>query len=361
MQVDVRHGTETRGRALTDVLESTFTIPDVRVEDVNGDGRRDLLVSDGDVRAFHLQRSDGTFPREPDVSVDLALFRDTTPEADVKLGRTLAGADKQRHRSRDLNGDGIPDHVIAHRRKVWVFLGGSDGPQFEEPVAILKTAEDVTALLLVRVDDDPLPDLVLLRVQVPTAAAILTGLLTEWDVELSASGYRGRAEGGFETEAGWRGDLTVRLPALLGVIRDPDAVIRRFEDLSRRFGQSVSADLDGDGSTDVLLIDDEDAPRADVWLGADGARDDDAERIVGHRPHVDPGAHAVLPRRPGPETCRPPVRRPRARRLGGLARRSPAPRDRGRRPRRGRPPRDRRALRRHERCADRRPRLAVSE
>ncbi len=290
VNIDVDRRTETGGDALSDVLESAFTIQDIRAEDVNGDGRRDLLVADADVRAFHLQRSDGSFPADPDVRVDLSLFRDTTPEAKVRLGRTLAGSDDQRYESRDLDGDGIPDHVIAHRRKVWVFLGTRDGPQFEHPVAVLKTAEDMSALLLVRVDEDALPDLVLVRLEVPSIATILKGLLTEWDVELSAVGYPGRAVGGFDTKARWKGELTVRLPALLGVIRDPDALIRRFESVSQRFGKSLIADFDGDGRDDVLLVNDGEsdsggdgaAPRVDVWLGAPGAGDADAERVVGH-------------------------------------------------------------------------------
>jgi len=281
VEVDVRRSTEVAGAALTDVLESTFTIPDLDVEDVNGDGRRDLLVSDGDVRAFHIQRDDGTFPAEPDVRVDLEMFRDTTPEADVRLGRTLAVNDDRRYESGDLDGDGIPDHVIAHRRKVWVFLGGPAGPQFEKPVAVLKTAEDVTALLLVRVDEDELPDLVLIRLQVPTAATLLKGLLTEWDVDLSAVGYPGRREGGFATDAAWHGDLTVRLPALLGVIRDPEALVRRFEEVSERFGRSVVADLDGDGGEDVLLVEEGDAPRVDLWLGGGSGDAGESERLVG--------------------------------------------------------------------------------
>ena len=58
---------------LSDVLSSAFTIPALSTKDVNGDGRPDLLVVDGDRRGFHLQREDGSFPAKADVSVDLAI------------------------------------------------------------------------------------------------------------------------------------------------------------------------------------------------------------------------------------------------------------------------------------------------
>ena len=42
----------------------------------------------------------------------------------------------------DLNDDQIPDTVIFHRRKLWFFHGTKNGPQFSEPSAIIKSAED---------------------------------------------------------------------------------------------------------------------------------------------------------------------------------------------------------------------------
>src|SRR5262249_52865781 len=104
--VALERSVATRAEALSDVLESSFRIPALRIEDVNGDGRRDLCVESGKTRTWSLQRADGSFPAEPDVTLDLSTFRDTTPEATVELGRTLAGGDDQRLETRDLDGDG---------------------------------------------------------------------------------------------------------------------------------------------------------------------------------------------------------------------------------------------------------------
>ena len=95
----------------------------------------------GRTRAFHMQRKDGTIPTHPDVVLDLRIFRDTAPVSALRPGRILAGANRAQYQSRDLDQDGIPDYVIGHRRKVWVFHGNKVRPQFTEPSTILKVSE----------------------------------------------------------------------------------------------------------------------------------------------------------------------------------------------------------------------------
>ncbi len=283
IHVDMSRENETKGDALSDVLESSFRIPDLRFADVNGDGRPDLLVEEGKTRAVHLQRKDGTIPAEPDVKVDLSIFRDTTPEATVQLGHTLAGGDDQRMESRDLDGDGIPDYVISHRRKVWVFRGTHDGPQFKTPSQVLLVSDDVTAMMLLRLDADALPDLFLMRVEIPTVATLLKGLFSEFDVDVSALGYANAGGGRFEATPKWKGQVALRAPALLGVLRNPDAFIRKFEDAAKKFRNASTADFDGDGRRDAALVA-EDGRALEFHLGRAAAPQDagaDAERALG--------------------------------------------------------------------------------
>jgi hypothetical protein len=254
-----------KGEALSDVLEESFRIPNLSIVDVNGDGRRDLYVENGKQRAWHLQREDGTFPASPDVTLDLNIFRDTTPEASVQLGRTLAGGDDQRMETRDLDGDTIPDYVIAHRRKVWVFHGTKAGPQFTEPSDILRVGDDVTMLMLLNLDDDEYPDLLLARVQVPTIATLLRGLVSEWDLEIASAGYANAGGRKFETTPKWKGAIDVRLPALIGVMKNPEPLLRKFEDVARKFRGTIPGDFDGDGREDVALVSD-DGVRVDVYV-----------------------------------------------------------------------------------------------
>jgi hypothetical protein len=213
-----------------------------------------------------MQREDGSIPAAPDVSVDLSVFRDTTPDAGVRLGETLASDQKTHMEVQDLDGDGIADYVIAHRRKVWVFHGTPQGPQFTEPSDVLRTAEDVTLLLVAPIDGDAHPDLVLLRVQVPALGTILKGLFSEWDVDISAVGYASDAGRTFERKPRWKSSIAIRLPALIGVLRDPEALVKKFEGLSKSHRPGLDADLDGDGIEDLALRT-EDGQHVELWRG----------------------------------------------------------------------------------------------
>ncbi|MBI5361804.1 MAG: VCBS repeat-containing protein [Planctomycetes bacterium] len=279
VHVEVRHARASSADELSDVLSASLAIPDLFLTDVNGDGRADLVVAEGDRRAYHLVRAGGSIPAAPDVVLDLSIFKDTTPEAVVAPGRTLAGGDATRLETRDLDLDGIPDHVIAHRRKVWVFPGTKDGPQFEKPSAILKAADDVTALALVRLDDDERADLLLFKLQVPSIGAILQGLLREWSVEVECAGYRNKDGRSFATTPEWKSTIEVRLPAILDIARDPNAIVERFEAAGKKFRAPALADLDGDGRQDVALLT-EDKTAIEAWRGGAGAvgvgREDEA-------------------------------------------------------------------------------------
>ncbi len=269
LSVEVTRWGAREGEHLSDRLESSFAIPGLETRDVNGDGRPDLLVTQEQRRAFHLQRADGSFPLEPDVQVDLSIFRDTTEAGGVRLGGVLSASDRASWSSRDLDRDGIPDYVIGHRRKVWVFRGGAQGPQFKEPAAILKTAEDITVLSVLELDDDQHPDLLLVKVQVPTLATLLRGLFGEWDVRIGALGYRNKGDATFETAPKWSNELTVRLPGIVGLVKNPEKILERFTELEKRFRVFTRGDLDGDGASDVLVAS-EDTTRAELWNGAQG-------------------------------------------------------------------------------------------
>ncbi len=264
VRTDIKRTQVTAGKALSDQLESRFRIPKLHFEDVNGDDRVDLIVADGDGRAFHLQREDGTLPRDPDRVLDLDLFRDTTAEADIRPGRTLASSKHAKLSMQDLDADGIPDYVISHRRKIWVFKGTRDGPLFTKPSDILKTSEDVSALLVLPLDSDGRPDLLLLRVEVPDVAALLKGFFAEFEVVISAVGYAGRPGPKFTRSPQWKGELAIVLPAISEVLKNPQALLSRWEETTNKFRSAVDGDFDGDGSEDVAILS-EDGMRVDLW------------------------------------------------------------------------------------------------
>lgn len=273
--VDVDLSSGRLDKAISNTLFSSFSIPRLTTRDVNGDQREDLLVVQDKRRAFHLQQEDGTFPEQPDVDVDLSIFRDTTPEAELRPGRTLAISDTTHYESRDLDDDGVPDYVLAHRRKVWVFHGQEGrGPQFTDPSNVLKAADDVTALVLAELDDDKYPDLLLFKVQIPSVAALIRALFADWRVEIDAIGYRNLEGASFGTKPEWKGQLAFELPSILSIVRDPEALIERFRSVGKSFREAAEGDLDGDGGADVAMLAEDDTS-LDVWLGTGGGNAND--------------------------------------------------------------------------------------
>lgn len=278
VDVDVTIASSRRPRELSASLWSSFSIPRLSTRDVNGDGRADLLVVQESRRGFHLQREDGTFAAEPDVEVDLSIFRDTTPQAELRPGRTLAVSDATHYEARDLDRDGVPDYVLAHRRKVWVFHGApGTGPQFKEPSNVLKAADDVTALILAELDGDGYPDLLLFKVQVPSVASLIRALFSQWRIEVGAVGYKNLEGRSFDTSPAWRGEVALELPSILSIVKDPEALLDRFREVGKSFREAVEGDLDGDGVEDVALLAEDDTA-LEVWLGGGVG---DAEDLIG--------------------------------------------------------------------------------
>lgn len=259
--------------SLADQLTSGLIIPDLGTEDVNGDGLEDLVVSSRGNRSFYLQGADGSFPAEPTTSVSLSIFKDTSPRPEVRPGQIIAD-DRRSDERRDLDGDGIPDHVIAHRRKVWVFHGDENGPQFEEPSTVLKVAEDVTALTVLPVDKDDYPDLVLLKFELPGIAELVMGVVGKWTVQLRVIGYRNLDGRSFGRTPEWRVEHELELPPILDVLRNPERFLSRFEDIEATVQGAARGDLDGDGSADLVLVKSEGKdtqPWIGVWQGQGGS------------------------------------------------------------------------------------------
>jgi len=257
------HERETTPRHLASELRSSLRIQGLDIADLNGDGRPDLRVREGRVRRYHLQDTSGRFSSDP-IRVDLGTFRDTTPRADVQPGETLVVSDEPQLSTGDLNGDGIPDYVVAHRRKVWSFLAGADGPQFEES-SIRLVAEGVSALLLVDLNDDGRDDLLVFKLDVPSTAELILGVVRSIDAPLRVLGYPTAPDGTFETRARWKSELVVRIPSLLRLLREAEDIVERFREVVRKFRWSATGDFDGDGAEDLALFS-EDESSVELWL-----------------------------------------------------------------------------------------------
>lgn len=265
---EIQASASTGSEALSSNLSVHIEIPNLRTSDVNGDGRADLIAKEDGRVGYHLQHSDGSFPEQPSVVLDLSLFRDTTPKAEFRFGQTVA-MDEATMRTRDLTADGIPDYVILHRRKVWVFHATEAGPQFTRPAKILKTTEDISFATLVNLDDDKRPDLLLFRLEAPSIATLLAGLVMQWDIKVEGIGYRNQVEGAFARRPTWRSTITLRAPAILRLLSRMDGIVEKFKKASKKFRHAVEADLDGNQKPDILMQT-EDRKALEFWMDTEG-------------------------------------------------------------------------------------------
>ena len=278
--VPVRTNVEIGSSGLDAELKGSVQIPRIRTQDVNGDGKPDLLTTEGQVHAFHLQNADGTFAAP--IRIDIGQFEDSTPKAVVDLGNTLVLGDRQLLQRGDVDGDGIPDYVIAHRRKIWTFLASTAGPQFRKP-RTQAVADDVTAMLVVDLDDDDRSDLLTFRVRLPSLGTFVLALVRSVDIDVKAVGYQSEGNG-FARKPKWRRTLTLRIPPLLSLLSRQDELVERFTDLIGKTRISARGHFSGGQELDVAIVS-EDGTRLELLTD------------VGPAPRIDGGQGAALLRR----------------------------------------------------------------
>lgn len=250
LPVPVAVTTDRAGPALDDDHQGGLTVPRIETTDLNGDGRPDLLTQSGSRRGFHLQAADGTF--QPPLELDLEQFVDSTPKATLAPGATVVLGDRQLLQRGDVDGDGIPDFVIAHRRKVWTFLGGKGGPQFTK-ARTQAVADDTSAMLVLDLDDDQRADLLTFQVQVPGVGALLLGLVQSIDISIRAVGHRSEANG-FAAAPAWRRTLVLRIPPLLSLLSRQDELVQRFTDVLGKARLGASGALLQPASHDLVQV-----------------------------------------------------------------------------------------------------------
>jgi hypothetical protein len=267
--VTSNHGRLTDLRNTTGKLSERITIPGLVLKDVNGDGTLDLVVRQDSRIAYYLLDDQGQIPDEPEVTLDLSLFRDTTPDIEgIPFGETLVIESDPRLTESDLNNDGIPDYVISHGRKLWFFHASDQGPQFHDPSAILKIAEDITFFLMCHLDRDDYPDLLMLKVKVPTLARLLQALFADWDIRTESIGYQSKAGSAFELSSTWQGEVLLRLPSILSLINNPDVLTEL--DVKHPYGRPLHGDFNGDGLLDAVMTEKETGHHV-FWFGRQDA------------------------------------------------------------------------------------------
>jgi hypothetical protein len=110
----------------------------------------------------------------------------------------------------------------------------------------------------------------------PTLATLLRGLVAAWDVEIASVGYANLGGKKFDSTPKWKGDLSLHLPSIIGMVRHPEDLVREFEGTAKRFRRVLPGDFDGDGRRDVAVADEKDE-RVEFFTDA-AAPGDDEER-----------------------------------------------------------------------------------
>ncbi len=243
VNLDASHG------ALDEEHQGGLMIPQVETADLNGDGRPDLVTREGDKHFFHLQQAGGF---QTPIEVDVTQFQDSTPSAITAPGSTLVLGERPMLQRGDIDGDGIPDFVIAHRRKVWTFLASKAGPQFTK-ARTQAVADDVSGMLLVDLDEDKRADLLVFQVQLPGIGALLLGLVQSIDIDVKAVGYRSE-NGAFANTPAWRRTVTLRVPPLLSLLSRQEELVQRFLGILGKARQGVRGAFVSKAATDLALV-----------------------------------------------------------------------------------------------------------
>ena len=236
------------GSNLLDQVERSLAIPGVTPADVSGDGRPDLVVSEGlSVRQFIASGSG--LPEQPTRTLDLSSFRLDPRSLDLNLGnvaevvRTLVVDEWQ-----DLNNDGIEDLVLLGDGRVHVFLGTAQGVSTERAVQSLKLTGNPFYVAAVRMDADAFRDLVVVRVEDIGLGKMLRAAIFSWKIEFDFLVYKGKGDGSFERRPLYDRKIQLEGDSLLSLRGEEGDRMDALRSTVVRRGC-----LDGDGRDDDLV------------------------------------------------------------------------------------------------------------
>jgi hypothetical protein len=240
-----------------DVVVPWFTL-----QDVDGDGRTDLVSETAQAVQAHLAAPD--LPTQPTWTLDVAALRaELPPRGPIDLDNLIGNIEPQINwRAGDLDGKAPNDLVLQVGGTFRVFLGGGAGPRLQQPDQVLKASGNVLYFLLNDVNHDGRPDLQILRAATVSLADALRLLIvpgsldfdvfTYLDVHGSGAAGEGDAAGEvFARRPGTRTTVSLHVPALLGFLSDVDEMKADYE--RRRAVPAVAACLDADGALNDIV------------------------------------------------------------------------------------------------------------
>lgn len=243
-------------------LEQSVRVPAFDVADQNGDGRLDLVFSDGDLVQFYWSRPDGTLPREPTFELDLEAIRDKLPPQRrdlIDTSNLLSLLEGQvSHVERDIDGDRVTDLMVRQGKKVSLYRGAPAGVDRSRATRVFLMSGNLLAAFVADDDGDGREDLCMLTVSDVSLGQVLLWLVAGGEVTFELRVFRQEGAFEFAKKASRERSLVLDVPSATRLVGDFEERIDGWLDEFSRV--PAAADLDGDGVADDV-----------VDLGADGA------------------------------------------------------------------------------------------
>jgi len=202
---------------------------------------------------------------------DFTLRKKTDPLATFRAKRGIKPGVDGGFQSilQDLDDDGINDYTIVFQNRIWVYKGTREGFDFDRsPDQLLKVAAaDRLAVVLLPLNADARPDLILFKYEVPSVARLAAALAIGLRTEIEILGYYNDGKPVFSRKPDERSTFVVRVPPILRLIGEIEEIGLEFQEILRPMQSVASGDFDGDGRDDVLRVS---AGNLEIYLTTEG-------------------------------------------------------------------------------------------
>ena len=228
-------------------------VPWFRIEDVDGDGRADLVSETEERIAFHLAGPE--LSSEPTWVLDLEALRDELPKRrGVDLDNLLSFLDQRvTWEVADLDGEAPDDLVLVLGSKLRIYLGGARTGPVGAPDQVLKSSGNVVFTYLRDTGRGGLPDLQILRAERISVTRVIRSLLLPSKLDFDVFTYRNEG-GSFGRKPARRNRITLEIPRLTAFMQEEGGLRAEMEtqlDLPTRRLPSGAGAAEGDDVVDV--------------------------------------------------------------------------------------------------------------
>ncbi len=226
------------------------SIPWFSIEDVDGDGRDDLVSETDAFVHFHLA-SPG-LPSEPTWALDkLALSESRGKKAELDFDDLFASIEgRVDWRIADLDGVAPNDLLVQQGSTFKVYLGGSRTGNARAPDDLLKSSGHVLTFLLHDLDGDRLPELLMIRAEKVSLGRVVRWLVIPGSLDFDVFAYKNERTG-FGKRPMSRVALSLKIPRLLSFMEELEGMSDEFE--ARLEMPTTVGVFDADGlSNDVV-------------------------------------------------------------------------------------------------------------